>query len=192
MREPVKIVVGITGGSGAVYALALLRQLRILECETHLVVSRMGAYVMDHECGVSLEELRTFADRFYEDDDLAAPISGGSFRTFGMAVVPCSMKTLASIAGGFSESLLTRAADVTLKEHRRLVLVTRESPLSVIHLENMLAATRAGAVVMPASPGFYHRPESVAEMVVSFSGRILDALGVEHSLTRRWEGAGTQ
>jgi len=192
MREPVKIVVGITGGSGAVYALALLRQLRILECETHLVVSRMGAYVMDHECGVSLEELRTFADRFYEDDDLAAPISGGSFRTFGMAVVPCSMKTLASIAGGFSESLLTRAADVTLKERRRLVLVTRESPLSVIHLENMLAATRAGAVVMPASPGFYHRPESVAEMVVSFSGRILDALGVEHSLTRRWEGAGTQ
>ena len=192
MREPVKIVVGITGGSGAVYALALLRQLLILECETHLVVSRMGAYVMDHECGVSLEELRTFADRFYEDDDLAAPISGGSFRTFGMAVVPCSMKTLASIAGGFSESLLTRAADVTLKERRRLVLVTRESPLSMIHLENMLAATRAGAVVMPASPGFYHRPESVAEMVVSFSGRILDALGVEHSLTRRWEGAGTQ
>ena len=192
MREPVKIVVGITGGSGAVYALALLRQLRILECETHLVVSRMGAYVMDHECGVSLEELRTFADRFYEDDDLAAPISSGSFRTFGMAVVPCSMKTLASIAGGFSESLLTRAADVTLKERRRLVLVTRESPLSVIHLENMLAATRAGAVVMPASPGFYHRPESVAEMVVSFSGRILDALGVEHNLTRRWEGAGTQ
>ena len=192
MKEPVKIVVGVTGGSGAVYALALLRQLRILGCETHLVVSRMGAYVMEHECGVSLEELRTFADRFYEDDDLAAPISGGSFRTFGMAVVPCSMKTLASIAGGFSESLLTRAADVTLKERRRLVLVTRESPLSVIHLENMLAATRAGAVVMPASPGFYHRPESVAELVVSFSGRILDALGVEHSLTRRWEGAGTQ
>ena len=192
MKEPVKIVVGVTGGSGAVYALALLRQLRILGCETHLVVSRMGAYVMEHECGVSLEELRTFADRFYEDDDLAAPISGGSFRTLGMAVVPCSMKTLASIAGGFSESLLTRAADVTLKERRKLVLVTRESPLSVIHLENMLAATRAGAVVMPASPGFYHRPESVAEMVVSFSGRILDALGVEHSLTRRWEGAGTQ
>lgn len=192
MKEPVKIVVGVTGGSGAVYALALLRQLRILGCETHLVVSRMGAYVMEHECGVSLEELRTFADRFYEDDDLAAPISGGSFRTLGMAVVPCSMKTLASIAGGFSESLLTRAADVTLKERRRLVLVTRESPLSVIHLENMLAATRAGAVVMPASPGFYHRPESVAEMVVSFSGRILDALGVEHSLTRRWEGAGAQ
>lgn len=190
MKEPVKIVVGVTGGSGAVYALALLRQLRILGCETHLVVSRMGAYVMDHECGVSLEELRTFADRYYEDDDLAAPISGGSFRTFGMAVVPCSMKTLASIAGGFSESLLTRAADVTLKERRRLVLVTRESPLSVIHLENMLAATRSGAVVMPASPGFYHRPESVAEMVVSFSGRILDALGVEHNLTRRWEGPG--
>ena len=192
MKEPVKIVVGVTGGSGAVYALALLRQLRILGCETHLVVSRMGAYVMEHECGVSLEELRTFADRFYEDDDLAAPISGGSFRTFGMAVVPCSMKTLASIAGGFSESLLTRAADVTLKERRKLVLVTRESPLSVIHLENMLAATRAGAVVMPASPGFYHRPESVAELVVSFSGRILDALGVEHDLIRRWEGAGAQ
>ena len=109
-----------------------------------------------------------------------------------MAVVPCSMKTLASIAGGFSESLLTRAADVTLKERRKLVLVTRESPLSVIHLENMLAATRAGAVVMPASPGFYHRPESVAELVVSFSGRILDALGVEHDLIRRWEGAGAQ
>ncbi len=192
MKEPVKIVVGVTGGSGAVYALALLRQLRILGCETHLVVSRMGAYVMEHECGVSLEELRTFADRFYEDDDLAAPISGGSFRTLGMAVVPCSMKTLASIAGGFSESLLTRAADVTLKERRKLVLVTRESPLSVIHLENMLAATRAGAVVMPASPGFYHRPESVAELVVSFSGRILDALGVEHDLIRRWEGAGVQ
>lgn len=189
MKEPRKIIVGISGGSGAIYALALLRHLRALRCESHLVVSRMGAYVMDHECGVSLEELKTYADRFYENDDLAAPISGGSFRTFGMAVVPCSMKTLASISQGFSENLLARAADVTLKERRRLVLVTRESPLSAIHLENMLRVTRSGAVVMPASPGFYHRPESVAEMVVSFSGRILDELGIEHDLIRRWEGA---
>lgn len=188
MKEPLKIIVGISGGSGAIYALALLRQLRILGCESHVVVSRMGAYVMKHECDVSLDELKTYADRFYENDDLAAPISGGSFRTFGMVVVPCSMKTLASIAQGFSESLLTRAADVTLKERRRLVLVTRESPLSAIHLENMLRATRSGAVVMPASPGFYHRPRSVAEIAVSFSGRILDELGVEHDLIRRWEG----
>ncbi|MBQ7263749.1 MAG: UbiX family flavin prenyltransferase [Synergistaceae bacterium] len=186
MEKPKRIVVGISGGSGAVYALALLGQLRSLSVETHLVVSRMGALVMRHECDVSLDELKGWADRWYDDDDLAAPISGGSFGTSGMAIVPCSMKTLASVAGGLSESLLARAADVTLKERRRLVLVTRESPLSAIHLENMLRATRCGAIVMPASPGFYHRPETVAEMVVSFSGRVLDALGLEHDLTQRW------
>lgn len=192
MKDHLRVVVGISGGSGAVYALALLRQLRILGCESHVVVSRMGAYVMDHECGVSLEELRDYADRFYENDDLAAPISGGSFRTFGMVVVPCSMKTLASIAQGFSEGLLTRAADVTLKERRPLVLVTRESPLSAVHLENMLRATHSGAVVMPASPGFYHGPGNIVEMIADFSGRILDALGVEHNLIRRWHGVRTQ
>jgi len=181
-----RIIVGISGASGSIYALAVLKLLRTLDIETHLVVSKMGTYVMQHECSVGLEELKGYADFYYEQEDLAAPISGGSFKTDGMVIVPCSMKTLACVAHGFSESLLTRAADVCLKERRKLILVTRETPLSMIHLENMLSAARAGAIVMPASPSFYHTPGDISDLIISFAGRVLDELGITHNLTKRW------
>lgn len=183
-----KIIVGISGGSGSIYALSLLVQLRQLGFETHVVMSRMGAFVLRHECDVLEAELEEYGDCFYDNDNLAASIAGGAFKTFGMVVVPCSMKTLAAVANGFSESLLTRAADVALKERRPLVLVTRESPLSAVHIENMLKVTQCGAIVMPAAPGFYNHPKNIAEMVTSFSGRILDSLGIEHELIQRWNG----
>jgi len=126
------------------------------------------------------------AARSYEVGDVSAPIASGSFPTDGMVVVPCSMKTLAGVATGYSDNLLLRAADVTLKERRRLVLVVRETPLSLIHIENMATAARAGAVVLPAMPGFYHRPSTVAEMVDQVVGKALDALGVENTLSRHW------
>ena len=181
-----KIVVGISGGSGAIYALALLKVLREVGVESHLVVSRMGAYVTEQECGVSLDELRDAADVFYENDNLAAPIASGSCRMDGMVIVPCSMKTLASVASGISDSLLTRAADVAIKEGRKLILVARETPLSPIHLENMLKLARMGVTIMPASPAFYHQPQQLSDLVAFLVGRILDQLAIDHHLTARW------
>lgn len=185
-RDAVKYIVGISGGSCAIYGLALLRVMRELGIESHLVVSTMGEYVIKHECGMELKELKAMADYYYDNKDLAAAISSGSFKTDGMMVVPCSMKTLASIANGFSESLLTRAADVTIKEGRKLILVPRETPLSVIHLENMIKLAKIGVKIMPAAPGFYNHPQSISDLVLIMAGRILDAAGIEHDIFTRW------
>jgi 4-hydroxy-3-polyprenylbenzoate decarboxylase len=184
----VKIVVGVTGGSGAIYALALLRFLRDLGVESHLVVSDSGARVVEHECGVPLQELRESCDVFHENDNIGATIASGSYRVDGMAVVPCSMKTLSAVANGYSASLLARAADVCLKERRPLVMVVRETPYSVVHLENMLRLSRAGAVILPASPAFYNHPRSLADIVGFMAGKILDQLGIEHEGYQRWNG----
>ncbi|KPU26732.1 aromatic acid decarboxylase [Caloranaerobacter sp. TR13] len=181
-----RLIVGITGGSGAIYGVGLLKVLKELGVETHLVVSSMGEYVMQHECGISLDELKELATHFHDNRNLAAPIASGSFKTDGMVIVPCSMKSLASIANGISDSLLTRAADVILKERRRLVLVTRETPLSAIHLENMLKLSRMGVTILPASPGFYNHPQSISDIVSSIIGRTLDQFGINHNLIKRW------
>ncbi|MGL6107328.1 UbiX family flavin prenyltransferase [Romboutsia sp.] len=181
-----KIIVGISGGSGAIYALGILKALKDLNIETHLVVSTMGEYVVNHECGVNLEELKEMADCFYENYDLAAAISSGSFKTDGMIIAPCSMKTLAAIAHGYSDSLLTRAADVCIKDKRRLVLLPRETPLSSIHLENMLKLSNLGVTIMPPTPGFYNHPQDLSDIVSSIVGRSLDQLNVEHDLIKRW------
>jgi 4-hydroxy-3-polyprenylbenzoate decarboxylase len=182
-----KIVVGITGGSCSIYAVALLTALRELGIETHVVVSRMGAYVLEHECNFSRSEVRELATVLYENDDLAAAIASGSFKTDAMVIVPCSMNTLGAVASGLSTNLLQRAADVTLKERRPLVVVPRETPLTNIHLENMLKLSRAGAVMMPASPGFYHHPETIDDLVLIMVGRILDQLGLDGGLFKRWK-----
>lgn len=183
-----KIVLGISGGSGSVYALSLLKALKELGVETHLVVSSMGEYVTEHETGVGLEELKTMADYYHDNKNFAASIASGSFKVDGMVVIPCSMKTLASVANGFSDNLLTRACDVTIKEGRRLVLVPRETPLSSIHLENMLKLSKMGVVIFPPSPGFYNHPESLEDIIINMTGRILDSLAIENNLVNRWKG----
>lgn len=183
-----KIVVGITGASGSIYGLRLIEVLRAAGHEVHAVVTHSGWQVLEYECGVSQEELRQRVDVLYDVENIGAAIASGSFRMDAMAVVPCSMKTVGSIAQGISDNLLTRAADVALKEGRPLILVPRETPMHAIHLENMLRLARAGVRIMPACPGFYHRPQTLADIVDMLVGKICDMLGVEHQLFDRWQG----
>ena len=191
------IVVGITGASGAPYAVRLLQQLTAAHRSVSLIVSKYGMRLLATEMGIeSMDALRSAVGKeawdscveSYGNDDRGAPPASGSSLTAGMIVCPCSMGTLSAISVGASRSLIERAADVTLKERRKLILVPRETPLSAIHLENMLRLTRAGAVVMPASPGFYHRPKQVSDLVDFVVARMLDQLGVEQTLVKRWEG----
>lgn len=181
-----RVVVGISGGSGSIYGVALLKVLQELGVETHLVVSTLGEYVTEHECDINLQELKSLATYYHENKDLAAPIASGSFLTDAMVIVPCSMKTISAVANGLSDNLLTRAADVTIKENRKLIVVPRETPLSSIHLENMLKLSRTGVTVLPASPGFYSHPESIGDMVSAIVARILDQMKIEHNLIPRW------
>jgi 4-hydroxy-3-polyprenylbenzoate decarboxylase len=182
-----KLIVGITGGSCMIYAVALLKVLEQLGIETHVVVSKMGAYNLKHECDFSLEEVKALSTHYYHNDDLAAAIASGSFKTDGMIILPCSMNTLGAVANGLSNNLIHRSADVIIKEKRRLVLVVRETPLSAIHLENMLKLSRIGVTIMPAAPGFYHLPESIEDIVDIMVGRILDQLDIETHLYKRWK-----
>ncbi|MDR3294536.1 MAG: UbiX family flavin prenyltransferase [Clostridiales Family XIII bacterium] len=181
-----RVIVGISGASGAIYGIRLLEELKCLSVESHLVVSAWGAYTVAREQDRPLDEIKGLASFCYDEKDMAARISSGSFPVDAMVVAPCSMKTLAGIACGFTDDLVIRAADVCLKERRKLILVTRETPLSQIHLENMLAATRAGAMIMPPVPAFYTRPSSVEELVNQTVGRILDHLGLPAENLKRW------
>jgi 4-hydroxy-3-polyprenylbenzoate decarboxylase len=187
--------VAITGASGAPYAVRLIEQLVVAQRPVSLIVSSHGLRLLQTETDLSsVEQLRAHVGAaawdkvvtVYDDADRGAAPASGSARNAGMVICPCSMGTLSAIANGSSRSLVERAADVVLKERRPLILVPRETPLSVIHLENMLTVTRAGAVVMPAAPGFYHRPERIAELVDFMVARVLDHLGVEHGIGRRW------
>ena len=181
-----RLVVGVSGGSGIPYALDILRSLRELEVETHLVVTSGAKRVMAAEGGVRLDELTALASVIHEDRDLGASIASGSFRTDGMLIVPCSAGTLAKVAHGFADNLVSRAAHVTLKERRPLVLVLREDPIPRPMLVNMLAAHDAGATVMSASPGFYHTPDSVEELLHFVTVRVLDQFGLEAGGFKRW------
>ena len=189
------IVFAITGASGAPYAVGLLRALVAAKRDVQLIVSDHGWRLLETESDIkNIEALQTATGgkawkgrvTVYDDRDRGAAPASGSALTAGMVIAPCSMGTLAAIAAGTSRSLVERAADVTLKERRPLVLLPRETPLSAIHLENMLRVTRAGAVVMPAAPGFYHRPERIDDLVDFMVGRMLDHLGVENTISRRW------
>jgi 4-hydroxy-3-polyprenylbenzoate decarboxylase len=187
---PLKLIVGMTGATGAVLGIRCLQALRSLQVETHLVLSQWARATIEMETGYSVRDVHALADHVYGVRDQAAPISSGSFRTDGMLIVPCSMKTLAAVRAGYGESLIARAADVTLKERKPLVLVPRETPLSVIHLENMLALARMGVVMAPPVPAFYHRPASVADIVDHTVARVLDQLGLELPGVSRWPGPG--
>ena len=186
------LIVGISGATGVVYGIDLLRVLKQQGQPTHLSLSEMAARTIAIETDFSLEEVRSLADVVHSNRNLAAPVSSGSFRTRGMVVVPCSVKTLSGIANGFSSNLLIRAADVTLKERRPLVVVFRETPLHTGHLRLMLRAAEIGTVIMPPMPAFYHRPKSVDEIVRQTVGRVLDQIGIEQHLSERWSGGDRQ
>ena len=183
-----RLIVAITGASGAIYGVRLLELLRDTAIETHLIVSQTARTTIATETSRKLAEVEALADVVHANQDLGAACSSGSFRNLGVVVAPCSVKTMSEIATGVTANLISRSADVALKERRTLVVVPRETPLSEIHLDNMLRLTRAGAVVLPAAPGFYHRPTSVDDLVRFVAARILDHLGVEHELVRRWSG----
>jgi 4-hydroxy-3-polyprenylbenzoate decarboxylase len=184
-----QIVVAVTGASGIVYGVRILEVLRdVDDVTTHLIMTAAGRETLLHETGYKTEEVRRLADHVYREHDVAAPLASGSFRTEGMVIVPCSIKTLSAVANSFGDNLVSRAADVTLKERRKLVLVVRETPLHLGHLRLMTAATEAGAVVLPPVPAFYHLPRTIEELVDHTVGKILDQFGIDVGLLPTWGG----
>jgi 4-hydroxy-3-polyprenylbenzoate decarboxylase len=186
--EPRRLVVGITGATGAIYGVRLLQALHGSGVETHLVVSRWGARTLVHETPLTVEQVRRLADFAYAENDQGAAPSSGSMITSGMVIAPCSMRTLSAIAHGAAENLVHRAADVTLKERRRLVLLVRETPLSEIHLENMLKLSRMGAVIVPPVPAFYDLPKTIDDVVNHTVQRVLDLFDIHLDVPGRWRG----
>ena len=184
-----RIVVGISGASGVVYGVRLLETLKALPVETHLVVSKSAELTLAYETDLKLAALKALADVSYAPADMGAAISSGSFRTMGMVIAPCSVRSMAEIASGVTTTLLTRAADVILKERRRLVLMVRETPLHSGHLRNLLQLSEMGAIVAPPVPAFYARPRSLDEMVDQTIGRVLDLFDLESGRVRRWSDA---
>jgi len=183
-----RLIVAITGASGVVYGKRLLEVLREKRVETHLIVSKAAEKVVEHELKMSKKDLERLARHAYNVDNLDAPFMSGSFRTDGMIIIPCTMKTLAGIAHGYAGNLILRAADVTLKERRKLIVVPRETPMSVVHLRNMLSVAKLGVAVIPAMPAYYHKPKNIDDLVDFVVGKVLDCLGVEHKLFKRWTG----
>jgi flavin prenyltransferase len=186
MDTGLPIVIGISGASGAIYGVRMLEALAARQISAHLIISKSAALTLKEELGFSVEKVRALAQTTYQNTDLGAAISSGSFRTGGMIIAPCSIRTLSDIAYGTTDSLLSRAADVTLKERRRLVLVVREAPLHAGHLRSMLAATENGAIIVPPVPAFYHRPRTIDDIINQTVGRCLDLLDIDVGLVKRW------
>ncbi len=186
-----RVIVGITGASGTIYGVRLLEVLRDSGIETHLVMSEAARRVAELETGYSAADIEALADYSYANSEIAAPIASGSFTTSGMIVAPCSIKSLSAIAHSYNDSLLARAADVCLKERRKLVLVVRETPLHLGHLRLMAEVTEYGAIVLPPMPAFYHQPKTIADLVDQTVGKVLDQFGIDHDLYRRWGGGGS-
>ena len=184
-----RIIIAITGATGAVYGVRLLQFLQQAPgIETHLLISDAAVLTLHQETGLSRREVEALAHVVHKVRDVGASIASGSFQSDGMIVAPCSMKTLASVAHGLSDNLIARAADVVLKERRRLVLMVRETPFNLAHLRNMTAVTEMGGIIYPPLPGFYHQPQTIAEMVDHTVGRVLDLFAIDHALTPRWHG----
>ena len=184
-----RLIIGVSGSSAPQLAWAVLGALHHNDAvETHLVLSKGAEKTIDLEMGLTRDHFEALAGVTYDPSDMGAAVSSGSFQTIGMVVVPCSMKTLAAVATGVSGDLVARAADVCLKERRKLVLVTRETPLNLIHIRNMETATLAGATILPPVPAFYHAPESIDDLLAQTAGKILDQFAIEHTLFRRWDG----
>lgn len=186
---PKRLIIAITGATGAIYPVRLLEILRDMpQVETHLLISDAGVLNIHHELNLNRKQVEAMADVAHSVRDVGASIASGSFQSDGMIITPCSMKSLAAVAHGLSDNLISRAADVVLKERRRLVLMVRETPFNLAHLRNMTAATEMGAIVFPPLPNFYHHPQSIAEMVDHTLARVLDLFQVEHALAPRWNG----
>lgn len=184
-----RLIVALTGASGALYGVRLLEQLHRNDgIETHLMISDAAALNLHHELDVKRKDIEALASHVHSVRDIGACVASGSFRADGMVIVPCSMKTLASVAHGLCDNLITRAADVMLKERRRLVLMVRETPFNLAHLRNMTAVTEMGGIVFPPLPALYQRPQSIVEMVDHTVGRVLDLLGIEQTLAPEWMG----
>jgi 4-hydroxy-3-polyprenylbenzoate decarboxylase len=180
------LIVGISGASGAIYGVRLLEALRKAKVPSHLVVSKSAALTLKEECDLSVNQVRDMADVTYSNGDIGAAVSSGSFKTLGMVIIPCSIRTVSDIAYGTTDTLLSRAADVVLKERRRLVLVVRETPLHLGHLRSLTAATENGAIIMPPVPAFYHRPKTIDDIVNQTVGRCLDLFDIDSGLVKRW------
>ncbi|MBS7656116.1 UbiX family flavin prenyltransferase [Candidatus Bathyarchaeota archaeon] len=183
-----RLIIGISGASGTIYAIKLLEALKDINVEAHLIISKAAEEIIKFENELSKEALIKLASQFHEVNDLKALVTSGSYKTDGMIIVPCSMKTLAGIASGYASNLILRAADVTLKEKRPLVLVVRETPLNLIHLENMLKAAKAGAIILPASPAFYHKPKAIPDLVNYIVGKILGIFNLPYKFKVEWKG----
>jgi flavin prenyltransferase len=186
MSKP--LVIAISGASGVIYGVEMLRALRSTDCPAHLILSESAGRNLQIEMDLTVSEVKEMADVVYSNKDLAASISSGSFRTRGMVVAPCSIKTLSGIANSYNDNLITRAADVSLKERRTLVLMVRETPLHKGHLDLMSRAADLGAVILPPVPAFYHRPETIQDIINQSIGKALDQFEIEHNLFRRWSG----
>ena len=184
------LIVGISGASGAIYGMRLLKALRDTKVPAHLIVSKSAAVTLKEEAGVTVSEVRDLATVTYANGDIGAAVSSGSFKTRGMVIIPCSIRTVSDIAYGTTDSLMSRAADVILKERRRLVLVVRETPLHAGHLKSMLAATENGAIIMPPVPAFYHKPKTIDDIVNQTVGRCLDLFDIDSGLVKRWRADG--
>jgi 4-hydroxy-3-polyprenylbenzoate decarboxylase len=180
------LIVGISGSSGSILGIKLLEFLWSANIETHLIISSPSESIIPHETEYSVEDVKKLAAKTYDNKDFFAPFASGSFKTDGMVIIPCSMKTLAGVASGYSDNLMLRAADVCLKERRKLVLVTRETPLSLIHIKNMSKVTKAGTVVLPPMLSFYSKPKTIDDMINHTIGKVLDVLGIENKLYERW------
>jgi 4-hydroxy-3-polyprenylbenzoate decarboxylase len=193
MSEPKRLIIGISGASGVAYGVRLLEVLRPLPVETHLIVTKSAEMTIAYELDYKMPQIRALADRVHSVQDVGAAIASGSFRTDGMIIAPCSMRTLGEIASGVTSSLLTRAADVVLKERRRLVLMVRETPLHTVHLRNMLTVSEMGAIVAPPLPAFYAAPQTIDDILDHSVGRVLDLFGIDSGTVRRWgEESGPQ
>jgi 4-hydroxy-3-polyprenylbenzoate decarboxylase len=185
-REKMRIIIAISGASGVIYGIELLRELAKRDIEVHLVISESGKKNIAIETDYSVGEVESMADRVYDNGDLGAPLASGSFLTNGMVVAPCTIKTLSGIANSYSENLIVRAADVVLKERRKLVLLVRETPLHKGHLQLMATAADLGAHILPPIPSFYHHPKTIDDLIHQTIGKVFDYLGIEHDLYRRW------
>ncbi|WP_058535201.1 UbiX family flavin prenyltransferase [Legionella saoudiensis] len=187
MESKSRIIVGISGASGIIYGIRLLEILKKLPVETHLIISKSAQLIREYETNLTVSELKAMADVYYPWSDIGASIASGSYKTLGMIIAPCSMKTLAEIAHGISSNLIGRAADVILKERRKLVLMTRESPLHLGHLQNMVSVTQQGAIVCPVVPAFYNKPETVDDIINHSIGRALDLFDLDAGIVKRWD-----
>lgn len=187
MEKTSRIIVGISGASGIIYGIRLLELLKKLPIETHLIVSKSAQLTREYETDLTVSELKELADVYHPWNDIGANIASGSFKTLGMIIAPCSMKTLAEIAHGLSTNLIGRAADVILKDRRKLVLMTRESPLHLGHLQNMVSVTQQGAIVCPVMPAFYNKPETIDDIINHSVGRALDLFDLDVGVVKRWE-----